>query len=140
MLRPIFSRTAGAEPHELGSFDALRIEHDLIRGEPGGPVLARHAEHSWEVRGQKYFRVDCAGPVLVHLEDEDGETRYTLGPYQHFSCADGIAYADRNFFASFAESTGLWYCHHAEGQWAAMRLEPAGEDRGALPTPRHIPT
>jgi hypothetical protein len=54
-----------------------------------------------------------------------GATSQDFGPFEHFSCADGIAYADREFFATLAETTGNWHCIQSAEDWPAFEVIPA---------------
>ena len=124
MLELLFSQTAGTEPTEsVGPVPSFRIEGANVRLSPGGPVLARHADHLWEMNGRKFFRIDCAGPLTVEFHDHERRVVKKFGPFRHFSAADGIGYVDRNHFASYAENTGLWYCKIAGGSWPVMVIE-----------------
>jgi hypothetical protein len=55
----------------LASPERDPMEGSVIRETAGGRVLARHADHRWQVDGTKYFRLDCAD--LVSIQMEDGE-------------------------------------------------------------------
>jgi hypothetical protein len=124
MLELVFSQTAGTEPtRSVGPVPSFRIERALLRMSGDAPVIARHADHSWEMNGQKFFRIDCSGPLTVEFHDREGRAVKKFGSFRHFSTADGIAYVDRNHFASYAETTGLWFCRIAEGSWPIMVIE-----------------
>lgn len=124
MLELIFSQTSGSEPTAaVGPLPAFRIEGALIRASREAPVLARHADHHWEMNGRKFFRIDCSGPLIVEFQDVDARVVKKFGPFRHFSAADGIAYVDRNHFASYSEASGLWFCKIAEGSWPVMVIE-----------------
>jgi hypothetical protein len=124
MLELVFSQTAGSEPTKsVGPVPSFRIEGGLIRLSRDAAVTARHADHSWELNDRKYFRMDCTGPLTVEFWDAEGRPVKKFGPFHHFSAADGIAYIDRNHFASYAESTGLWFCRIAGGSWPVMVIE-----------------
>ena len=124
MIHLVFAQTAGADPLKVGPFPAFRVEGELLRQSSGSPTIARHSNHLWEVEGRQFFRLDCPGPLNVQFENASGETSRSFGPFQHFSMADGIAYVDRNFFASLAETTGHWYCADI-GDWPIMTVSAA---------------
>lgn len=124
MLTVVFQHAAEPSSESLKPLAALRMEGNLIREKPGGPVLARHRDHRWELNGKKYFRLDCADLVYVQMENESGvSARY--GPFTHFSSADGLAFAEREQFAQLDEATGLWSCSQCEGTWRALIVTPA---------------
>lgn len=127
MLQPVFSQSAGGDPFTGEPLAELRFEGPALLNAPGGREIARHGNHFWEFESThtRYFRLDCGGPLLVTFEDEQGQPVVTLGPYEHFSTADGIAYANRLHFASYAENTGMWFCREAGGSWRVMVVRPA---------------
>ena len=82
-----------------------------MRGEAGGPIIAKHENHAWRVNGERYARVECDARVTLHLERMDGSRSKTYGPYESLSFIDGIAYADHEVFAFADRSIVDWYCH-----------------------------
>jgi hypothetical protein len=121
MLKLVFASTTAGQPGlSLGPLRAFRIEGQLVRNDRGEPI-AQHTEHHWETGGGKYFRIDVAGPVTVRFFDGRRKSE-PFGPFEHFSCADGIAYADREFFASLAQATGHWHCVELAEDWPAFEI------------------
>ena len=118
-----FGQTAGERGLQLGPFPSFRVEGELLRSLPDGEVLARHVDHSWEVNGSTYFRLDVAGPVRVHFDK--GDEARSFGPYRHYSMADGIAYVDRLFFASLSAASGQWHCIELPEDWPGFSVVSA---------------
>jgi hypothetical protein len=121
MLNLVFAHTAGKPGLALGPFPGLRVEGEVVREKERGEALARHTDHHWAVGVEHFFRLDVSGPVKIRLMKE-GTTSQEFGPFEHFSCADGIAYADREFFASLAETTGNWHCIQSAEDWPSFEV------------------
>jgi hypothetical protein len=124
MLNLVFAHTAGKPGRSLGPFRRLAIEGEVLRDKEHGEALARHTDHHWAVGGESFFRLDIAGPVKVRFLKGDTASQ-DFGPFEHFSCADGIAYADREFFASLAETTATWHCIASAEDWPSFEVVPA---------------
>jgi len=109
----------------LGPHRFLRFEGEVIRAEPGGPVIARHEHHEWDVSGERYPRLQCDRRAFIRLERLDGSQSKTFGPYECVTFIDGVAYADHQIFAFIDRSIGDWYCHEDERHWTIMVICPA---------------
>ena len=119
-----FSRPTGSEVTK-GPFSLIRAEGEVLRTTAGGPLIARHVDHHWEVDGQEYTRLDCdcGTRLMVHFERIDGTKSRNYGPMRTFSFVDGIAYMDREVFA-FADRTIVdWYCHSDGVHWPLMIIQ-----------------
>ena len=126
MLTLVFAEPGPAPVLRRGPFDKVRADAEFMRAVPGGEVIARHANHSWQVGKHEYFRIDCEGPVRVHFENPDGERSATYGPFFHFSSADGVAFGDGEICAHVDVDACVWYCHRDDRAWNEMVVEPAG--------------
>ena len=126
MLNLEFAESGPAPATRCGPFAELRADAEILRAGQGGPVIARHQDHSWFVGARRFFRIDCDGPVRVHFEDADGERSAPFGPFFHFSSADGIAYGDGEIVAHIDVDACLWHCHRDHSQWKEMVVTPAG--------------
>ena len=124
MLTLVFAHTDGKPGLSLGPYRGFRVEGQNLLERAGDAALARHRNHQWEHEGKTYFRLDVEGPVRLRLENEGVKSRW-FGPFQHYSMADGMAYTDRLFFASLAETTGLWYCIELAEDWPVIEVMPA---------------
>jgi hypothetical protein len=113
-----------AAPKRKGPYPLLRLEGELIRSEPGGPVIAKHVGHEWHVDGERYSRLESECRVLVHFERVDGSHSKTFGPYEAVSFIDGVAYMDHRIFAFVDRSIVDWYCHEDERHWPLMIIQP----------------
>ena len=113
-----------APPKRKGPYPWLRFEGEIIRAEPGGPVIARHEHHQWQVDGERYNRLECECRVLLHFERVDGSRSRTFGPYESVSFIDGVAYVDHRIFAFVDRSIVDWYCHEDERHWPLMIIQP----------------
>jgi hypothetical protein len=123
LLRLTFSR--GSETKLKGPYPVLRFEGEVMRAEVGGPVIARHVEHAWEVDGLDYPRLQCDGDATLHFERIDGSRSKQYGPFQTVSFIDGVAYADHRIFAFADRSIVDWYCHEDGEHWPLMVVTAA---------------
>jgi hypothetical protein len=124
MLRLLFANTSGGRPRALEGLPGLCVEGPELKNLSSHQAIARHADHDWAVDGQHYFRVDITGPVRVRFQGNGRESRF-FGPFQHFSCADGIAYVDHLFFASYSQAANIWHCIELKEDWPGFIVVPA---------------
>jgi hypothetical protein len=96
-----------------------------MRAERGGAVLARHNPNSWEVQGRPFFRVDCATLVRLQFENPDGERSELSTSFTHFSCADGIAYADGEIYGHIDLDSRRWFSHAGRRYWQTLIIRSA---------------
>ena len=125
MLTLVFAEPGPGPVLRRGPFPEVRADGEFLRA-PDGQVIAKHHDHCWYVGPDKYFRIDCDGPVRVHFEDGEGKRSAELGPFFHFSSADGISYGDGQIIAHIDVDACLWYCHQSESHWKEMVVAPAG--------------
>lgn len=116
----------GGKTVSKGPFERIRLEGEVLRSTPGGPVVARHVNHAWLVDDEPYFRLDCDCRVKVQFERTDGSRSKIYGPHQNFSFVDGIAYADHEVFAFADRAIVDWYCHAEGTHWPLLVIESAG--------------
>jgi len=114
-----------APPKRKGPYSLLRFEGEIIRAEHGGPVIAKHEHHEWQVDGERYSRLMCNCRAVVHFERVDGSRSETFGPYECVTFIDGVAYVDHRIFAFVDRSIVDWYCHEDEKHWPLMIIRPA---------------
>jgi hypothetical protein len=126
IVYPTFSGPKGAAKKK-GPHARIRLEGEVMREVPGGPVIAKHADHAWIVDGERYTRLDCDCRVKVHFERVDGTKSKKFGPFSNFSFVDGIAYADREVFAFADRAMVDWYCHADDHHWPLMIIDPEPE-------------
>jgi hypothetical protein len=101
-LLTLVFRDSDPETVSKGPLPGFRIDGEQVT-DGHGRLLARHAEHCWQVDGRKFLRLDCADAVSVRFErGAAASERY--GPFTHFSSTDGICYADH-------EVELLFHCH-----------------------------
>jgi hypothetical protein len=126
MLTLVFAEAGPAPSVKRGPFREVRADGERLRDGEDGPVIARHEDHAWFIGRQRFFRIDCEGPVRVHFEDANGRWSEEFGPFFHFSSADGVAYADGEILAHVDADDCLWYCHRNSVAWREMVVVPAG--------------
>ena len=126
MLKLVFAETGLGPTLELGPFPAVRIDGETMRAERGGAVLAQHKPTSWEVQGRSFFRVDCASLVRLQFENPDGERSELSTSFTHFSCADGIAYADGEIYGHIDLDSRRWFSHADRRFWQTLIVKSAG--------------
>ena len=117
-----FSKPSGATTTR-GPYASFRLEGEVLREKLGGPVVAIHRGHQWQVDGEHFARLDCDCGVQVHLERAGGMESESYGPFQSFSCLDGMAYTNHELFAFADRTIGDWYCHRDDHHWGVMIVE-----------------
>ena len=122
MLKLVFAQASMGDTLELGPFKEVRLEGEGLSAD--GKKLGQHRDHCWHVGGQEYFRIDCTKSVMAHFEDGKGGRSAELGPFVHFSSADGIAYGDGWDFAHIDPRAHLWYFRKDGTHWKALVLVP----------------
>jgi hypothetical protein len=101
------------------------VEGEVMRAEPGGPIVAKHVEHAWQVDGEAYPRLECGCRATLHFERIDGSRSRDYGPYETVTFTDGVAFADHQIFAFADRSIVDWYCHEDSQHWPLMVIAPA---------------
>lgn len=96
----------------------------VIRETPDGAELAHHEDFRWRLEGKTYLRIDCTDLVRIHME-RGGRESESFGPFTHFSCADGVAFAEHLRFAHLDQATNLWSCSRCAGDWPVLVVMPA---------------
>ena len=123
MLVLVFTPRESAEiPLQVGPVGGVRIEGNTMRDAGSGAVIAKCADHHWVFDGKTFYRADCAGPLTVSLERPQARAE-PLGPFNHFSLSDGMAYVDRAVFAQL-NSSNKWYVARLDAQCPALVLQP----------------
>ena len=125
MLNLVFAEPGPGQVVRRGPFPEIRADASCMRA-ADGEVIARHQDHAWFIGPTRYFRIDCEGPVTIHFENPGGERSGTLGPFFHFSSADGIAYGDGQICAHVDQDSACWHCHIGARDWKEMVVQPAG--------------
>lgn len=109
MLKLTFAESGPGPTLELGPFPEIAFEgNDLRALGAGRPLLARHSDHHWLVGERVFFRLDLNTAVQAQFQDAEGVSEI-LGPFIHFSSADGIAYGDGQLLAHVDPRTALWF-------------------------------
>lgn len=119
MLKLVFAEAGTGPTLEAGPYDEIVMDGEAMCEGGAGRVIARHRDHHWFVGPRKFFRVDCNRAVRVHFEDAAGASE-PIGPFVHFSSADGIAYGDGTQIAHVEPGTGLWFSHLHRRSWQRM--------------------
>ena len=122
MLKLVLAQASIGDTLELGPFKEVRLGSTQASGD--GRPIAVHRDHCWHAGGREYFRIDCSKSVMAHFENEKGERSGELGPFVHFSSADGIAYGDGWDFAHIDPRENVWYFRKDGTQWQALVLVP----------------
>ena len=122
MLKLVLAQASMGETLELGPFKEVRLGGTEARGD--GKRIALHRDHCWHAGGREYFRIDCSTSVMAHFENGKGERSGELGPFVHFSSADGIAYGDGWDFAHVDPRESVWYFRKDGTQWKELVLVP----------------
>jgi hypothetical protein len=124
MLILVFTPRASADiPVQVGPVAGVRIEGNTLHELHGGTVLAECEDHNWVFDGKKFYRADCAGPVIVNLEGCGAAVPKRFGPFRHFSLSDGMAYVDRAVFAQL-NSSNQWFVERLEAECPRLLLLP----------------
>lgn len=125
MPRPLHVTFSDSEGNTLrkGPFEKFFLQGETLRQENGGPLVAVHEDHFWNVDGKRFARFDCDCRVQVRVVRLDGKRMQHYGPYAHFSAQDGITFADHAVFAFADRTIGDWYCHADGLHWAMLIVE-----------------
>ena len=113
-----------------GPFHSVRFDGMGIREASGGGVVAHQEERQWKLEGESYTRLEVMSRTRVHFEGSRPERQALersgdFGPYERFSAAGGIAYADDKVLA-FVSKLGDWFCCDDGRHWAVMVVTGAG--------------
>ena len=127
MQKRIEIRFSGASGPALnkGPYSSFVLQGETLREALGGRPLAVHEGHHWHLDGQTFARIDCECRIKVHLTRVDGKLSNQHGPFDSFSCMDGVAYVNHELFAFADRSIGDWYCHADGRHWAIIVVEQA---------------
>jgi hypothetical protein len=122
MLKLTFAEVGLGPTLEAGPFPQISFEDNAVYGlADGRPLLARHRDHCWYVGERRFFRVDCDKAVVVQFQSSKGVSEI-LGPFVHFSSADGIAYGDGTEVGHIDPLNGLWFSHLHRTYWDRLVL------------------
>lgn len=123
MLKLTFAEAGIGPTLAVGPFPEVAFEgNDLYALVEGRPLLGRHKDHYWFVGERRFFRVDCSTAVEAQFQEKSGKVTEILGPFIHFSSADGIAYGDGQTFAHIDPHAGLWFSHLHRSYWDRLVL------------------
>ena len=113
-----------AKQIEVGNFHELVFTKDEIQA-PDGRVVAAHQHNRWREGqgGEPFVRLDLVGPLTIHCSDGEASR---LGPYEHFSCVDGVAYVERRVFGFWDLQQRDWYLVDLGAHCKSLRLRRAG--------------
>jgi hypothetical protein len=106
-----------------GPYAAFCLQGETLREKVGAEPIAVHEDHHWQLEGRTFSRLDCDCRITIHLTRVDGKLSQTYGPFESFSCMDGVAYVDHELFAFADRSIGDWYCHADGRHWAIIVIE-----------------
>jgi hypothetical protein len=119
-----FANIRGAA-RRLGPYDRLCFEGETLVAVPRAE-LARHVNHEWHLTaGGVYTRLECNQAVRVHFSAHQRLQSAAMGPFNDFSCVDGIFYVNRKVFAFIDREHGDWYSHELGTHWKVLVVEPA---------------
>jgi hypothetical protein len=122
MLYLVFGHTAEEPPLRMGPMSSFKVSGAAIVDHRGA-VIARHNGQRWTAENRSFYRIDCAGPVMVSVEGIGGGAS-ARGPFDHFSLFNGTAYASRDVFAHFNEQDGTWHLHKSEERSETLLVTP----------------
>ena len=117
-----FSNPRGAD-YVAGSCTRLRFAGQKLFASPKPEPVAVHVGHKWKTAQGEFLRLDVGFRVLIHFER--GVTRSeTVGPFEHLSSVDGVAYGDRLVMAFCDAQNDDWYSTQFQKHWDAMVATP----------------
>ena len=119
-----FSKASIGPVVKRGPYPAIRCDAEVLRAD--GDAIAKHQNHCWYIGAEEFFRIDITGPVRAYFQHANGERSAMLGPFVHFSSADGIAYADGEQIGHVDVDACLWYSHRDQRHFKEMVVLPAG--------------
>jgi hypothetical protein len=119
MLSLVMANSEATPVARLGPYETVCVDSQTLRAGEGNEPIARYTDGRWRIGNERFYRVDCEGPVWVTLAGCPAEEAL-LGPFEHFSVADGVAFASREPFARLVGDT--WYVNPAKQSCPAIVL------------------
>ena len=121
MLKLTFAESGPGPTLDFGPFPEIAFDgNDLHALVEDRPLIARHCDHYWCIGERKFFRVDCSTAVEAQFQDDAANVSEILGPFIHFSSADGIAYADGRDIGHIDPHSGRWFSHLHRSYWTRL--------------------
>jgi hypothetical protein len=117
MISLVFGGPSVADKAVVGPAAGFRIAGNFVRELPGGTIVAQYERFHWTIRGNHYTTYECVGPVIAYFEEQLGGKSTVFGPFGELRCADGVMYADKEFFARFIEESLLWSSVITKTHW-----------------------
>lgn len=110
----------------LGPASSFVIDGPLIRQAPQQEIVCRYVHGVWRPeRAHDAVGFECRHSTLVQLEDWQGRTSPTYGPFTHLQFRNRHCVADDAPFAELVETTERWK-HRASGvSWRLLNVLPA---------------
>ena len=109
-----------ASPKVIGPYASIRFEGETVRERLGGRPVATHQGRLWDVHGALYSRLECSSRVIVRFESMGQAAPRQFGPYDKFSCVDGVAYVDERVFAVLDRDVRDWFSYDSGQRWPVM--------------------
>ena len=106
MIQLRFNSLAGTDPAVLGPAPYFRIAGPLLQQGPERSVVARYADHHWEIGSRFVSSYESVEAVVLHFEGPGGESSGLFGPFQQVRFPNGSCYTDHNLFAELVEERG----------------------------------
>jgi hypothetical protein len=114
-----FSNPAG-EGLTLGPYRQLRFEGERLYAHPERTLVAEHVGHHWSTPDGSFSRLDYFDEAITVYFERGGERSRPLGQFSHFSCINGVAYADRRIVAACDTRSADWYSYDVGSHWPTM--------------------
>jgi hypothetical protein len=119
-IRLVFGRAQGAPL----AFEAQEVVLEGGSVVADARAVAVHENHLWATEAARFSRFDIEQAVAATFGGDDGGA-HRCGPYAHFSCVDGVAYAEQRVFAFYDEQRKDWYSHDNGRHWRRIVITPA---------------
>jgi hypothetical protein len=118
--RICFSNPAGGGL-TVGPYRQLRFEGERLYAHPERTLIAEHVAHHWSRPDGNFSRLDFFDDAITVYFERAGERSRPLGQFTHFSCINGVAYADRRIACD--PNSAYWYSYDVGSHWPTMVVE-----------------
>lgn len=104
---------------------SFRFLHNTLFLDGADTPLATFDGVVWMYADAPFPRIECAGFICVHFENEQQGRSKFIGPRPSFHLLHAHAFAGRQPVASFVRTSGLWRVRGSTEHWPAMVITPA---------------
>jgi len=104
----------------------FRLSGAAILEGPDDRKLADLVAGYWRTGKEYASSIEAHGPVVLQCEDEQGNRRATLGPFESIFIPNSLIHAESGVIARLDLGTGRWQLLRQKGTYASLVIEAAG--------------